>query len=75
MPMWICMYRQLLLRERQLLAYLHYICVRPLHVCSFYYDGQCEGPNKQERATSKAFTHFFTINQAIMNANGNIIIT
>lgn len=30
-----------------LLVYLQFICVRPLHVCLFYYDRQCEGPNKQ----------------------------
>ena len=57
MPKWICIFRPNSTRERWVWAY-RIFPREALRVCSFNYDGQCEGLNKRERANSTALTLF-----------------
>ena len=74
MPVWICIFRPHPARERWVWAY----CIFPreaLRVCSFNYDGQCEGLNKRERANSTALTlfHFYTDNSQRGEPSGRFL--
>ena len=55
--MWICIFRLNPARERWVWA-CSIFPREALRVCSFYYDGQCEGLNKRERVNSMALTLF-----------------